>query len=139
MNLMYLNSSKSVSLGRKTAFPPQPSRGLGHSPQAHTHRQHSAPQQLKGGEGEYEKGERGCWAPLHSPERPGGQLGERDAPVCGESIGGGLGREDGEKWEKSSSSSSLSMGSFPQGGSMQPHCNHASVPFLINERKKTNH
>lgn len=65
-------------------------------------------------------------------------MGKRDAPVCGESIGGGLGREDGGKWEKpsSSSSSSLSMGSFPRGGSMQPHCNRASVPFLINERKK---
>ena len=90
MNLMYLNSSKSVSLGRKTALPPQPSRGLGHAPQAHTHGQHSAPLQLTGGQG----GGRGRRGASGTPSTALSDLGVswgREMHLCvGRALGEGL-------------------------------------------------
>lgn len=129
MSLTYLNGSKSVQQGWKTTLPPQTSCGLGPAFQSSTHSKYFKSIFKLKGWGQI--GERtcvgGCATALLiiTPSTPysvtQGHLSKGSTGNRGQYRHLCVGRASREdKMRSFPSSSSSSISSFPQGGSMQP-------------------
>lgn len=131
MSLTYLNGSKSVQQGWKTTLPPQTSCGLGPAFQSSTHSKYFKSIFKPRGWGQI--GERTCvgdsalchCSAHHHPKHPSprvtqGHLGKGSVGSRGQYRHLCVGRASREDKMRSFPSSSSSISSFPQEGSMQP-------------------